>query len=1336
MIGMSEAIRPAPDSTAPHRLGHEDLIHQFEQDWLAGRRPSLDAYLAGLDSVPLDLLIELAHIDLEFRTKAGQSARAADYLSRYPRLADPDLAVDLIAAEFDLRSRSDPALSFDQIAADYPQYREQLSRYQGRAHTALDTAGFRGLWPAAPGYEILGRLAAGGMGVVYKARDERLGRVVALKFLPAEFARDPARLALFNREARTASALNHPHICTVHDLGEHNGRPFIVMEFVEGKTLRDVIGQPPDAEAAARLIGQAARALAVAHAAGVVHRDIKPENLMVRADGYLKMVDFGLARRLPGAAPAGWSTERATDGGGVIGTVPYMSPEQAKSESLGPASDVFSLGVVLYELATGRHPFEGNVPLDTLNAIVEATPVPASRLNPAIPEALDALISRMLEKNPANRPSAAEVDAALSSLATVAAVAEPVAPPPRAPRWTVGRMEERGELAAALAGAAAGAGEMVCVVGEPGIGKTALVEDFLADLAASGQACHVARGQCSERLAEAEAYLPVLSALDSLLRGPGGSTAARYLRTLAPTWSAELGPAPATGVRSDEGAPAATQTRLKRELIAFLTELSRRAPVVLFIDDLHWADLPTADLLAYLGRHCPGMRLLLVVAYRRDELLLANHPFIPVKRDLQGRGVCRELTLRLLDGADVDHFLDLAFPDHDFPSDLGAAVHARTGGNPLFVAETARFLRDREVIARRDDRWVLTRPVAEAVAEMPESVRGLIRRKLDQLGPADRALLAAGALQGGEFGSAVLARALGNDPAEVEERLQNVEQVHGLVRLIREHEFPDRTVSRRYQFVHAVYQDAVAAELPPARRAAVCRALADALFALHGGQPGQVAAELALLYEAGREFGRAAELFHTAAQNASRVFANREAAGLARRGLGLLRGLPDSADRASLEFRLRMELGLQLQITEGYAAPEVEEIYTRAREVWDRNLTVGAAIDSGSPPTGSLRSPPPPQGGRSELIPPPFVGEVGGASPPGGGGYALPNSATAPTVGPLFPILWGLWLFYKVRSDLGRAHLLAGELLTLAEQSGDPALVLQARQAGAVVALCAGDPATTCRHMEAGVRLYDPDRHRHLTFKYGQDPGVACLAFGAVALWLRGESREAVARSRDAIRLAREGSQPSTLALALHFAAMLHQLRGDPAAVREFASESLSIAVEHRFAFWQAGATVLLGWAAAGGGEADGATVLEQGIEAWRATGSVTYRPYSLALLADARRRYGHRDESLAALDQAERLTEETGERLYEPEIHRLRAELLYYLPGDAAEREYRTALATAEAQQSHALQLRAAVGLGRLLRDRDRIDEARLVVAAAIGSAKGLADYPEMTEAKELLRN
>jgi hypothetical protein len=1269
-------MRDTNQSGDPTRTWEEDRILQFERDWLAGRRPALDDYLRGATGPALHrLLIELVHVDLEFRLKAGADTRPADYLARYPELAaDGEAAAELIVAEYELRRRIDPGLPFDTVAADYPQYQSRLESHRSRLSARKAERGARPLlesmWPTAAGYQLLSRLGYGGMGVVYQARDERLGRVVALKVLPAEYARDPERLALFHREARTASALNHPHICTVHDLGEQDGRPFIVMEYVEGRTLRDLRTDRPPLAEVVRLMGQAARALAVAHAAGVIHRDVKPDNLMVRPDGYLKVLDFGLARRLPGAGPQGWSSEHGSHAG-VIGTVPYMSPEQARSKPLGPASDIFSLGVVFYELLTGHHPFPADNPLDRLNAIAEHSPDSPSQLNPEVPPALDELVGQMLRKDPAERPSAAEVDAALSAITATGRVAPAAAPAPPARHRTVGRSGERASLRAAFDAVASGAGEMVCVVGEPGIGKTTLVEEFLADLAAEGKPFLVARGRCSERLAEAEAYLPVLESLDSLLQHSTDGTAASYLRTLAPTWAVELTPGTP---EPDGGSSAPSRTRMKRELVAFLKEVSRRAPVILFVDDIHWADLPTADLLAYLGRHCPGLRLLIVVTYRRDELLLGDHPFLPVKRDLQGRGVCRELALELLAQPEVDRYLDLTFPGHDFPPGLAAAVHAKTGGNPLFVADLTRYLRDRGVVTRAAERWTLARAVPEAVSEMPESIRGLIRRKLDQLDPADRQLLAVGSVQGAAFDSAALARATGGDPAEIEGRLQRIEEVHGLIRLVREHEFPDRTLSRRYAFVHALYHDALYAELPPTRRAAVSRALADALLELQNGSPGQ-AAELALLYETGREFGRASDMFLTASENAARVFAHREAAALARRGLGLLAGLPDTPERAAREFRLQMALGLQLQVTEGFAAPKVEGAYSRARELWDAR----------------------------------------------------------PGLGPLFPILWGLWLFYKVKSDLGRAHLLAGELLALAVQSNDHALILQARQAGAVVALCAGDPAAARAHMRGAGALYDPAKHRTLTFQFGQDPGVACLAFGAVSLWLLGEPEEAAARSRDAVRLARDGSQPSTLALALHFAAVLHQFRGEPAAVREFATAALAVAVEHRFTFWQAGATVLLGWAEGG---PEGTALLEQGIELWRTTESGTYLAYYLALLAETRMRSGNADGALAALDEADRVAVTTQERLYEPESRRLRGELLAARDAEAAEAQLRAAVASARGQQARALELRAALSLGRFLRARGRNEEARAVLTAATDPAGGLRGTPEMTEALTLLRD
>jgi predicted ATPase len=209
---------------------------------------------------------------------------------------------------------------------------------------------------------------------------------------------------------------------------------------------------------------------------------------------------------------------------------------------------------------------------------------------------------------------------------------------------------------------------------------------------------------------------------------------------------------------------------------------------------------------------------------------------------------------------------------------------------------------------------------------------------------------------------------------------------------------------------------------------------------------------------------------------------------------------------------------------------------------------------------------------------------------------------------------------------------------------------------------------------------------------------VACLAFGAVAEWLLGETEGALDRSRAAVRLAREGSQPSTLALALCFAAMLHQFRDDPAGVRECAGEALDVSVEHRFAFWQAGATVLLGWATAAGGTADGVGQIEQGLTAWQATGSETYRAYYLGLLADARGRCDRTDAALAALDESERVAAAAQERLFEPEVHRLRGDFLAGRSPREAEAAYRRAVASARSQGARSLEARAAAGLARLM--------------------------------------
>jgi WD40 repeat protein len=358
-------------------------------------------------------------LDQRRRWEAGERVSAEEYLRRHPAVAAcAEAAVDLVYGEFLLRERLGERPDVEEYRRRFPEHadllRDQIALHRAvvaepgpEAETLAPSAEAapdgEAAWPAVPGYEILGELGRGGMGVVYRARQKGLNRDVALKVILAGAHAGEAERARFRAEAEAVARLQHPNIVQVHEVGEHNGVPFFSLEYVEGGSLADRLdGTPWPAPRAAALVEALARAVHAAHARGVVHRDLKPANVLLTADGVPKVTDFGLAKRLD-------ADKGQTQSGAVVGTPSYMAPEQAagRTREVGPAADVYALGAILYECLVGRPPFRAATPLDTILQVATADPVPPRRLQPGVPRDLDTVCLKCLHKDPARRYASA-----------------------------------------------------------------------------------------------------------------------------------------------------------------------------------------------------------------------------------------------------------------------------------------------------------------------------------------------------------------------------------------------------------------------------------------------------------------------------------------------------------------------------------------------------------------------------------------------------------------------------------------------------------------------------------------------------------------------------------------------------------------------------------------------------------------------------------------------------------------------------------------------------------------------------------------------------------------
>jgi predicted ATPase/DNA-binding winged helix-turn-helix (wHTH) protein len=361
----------------------------------------------------------------------------------------------------------------------------------------------------------------------------------------------------------------------------------------------------------------------------------------------------------------------------------------------------------------------------------------------------------------------------------------------------VGRNYERAALRRVYDRAQQGHGGVVCVSGDAGLGKTALVDVFIDDLARDGQTLHIARGRCSESFTESEPFMPWIEALGELA---GEAAISGVMQKTAPSWHREISH---TGSGSSR--------KMRRELLDFCKQMASSHPLMIVIDDFHWADIGSVDLLSFLATRLESTRTVVIVCYRPVEIKIKNHPFLRVRSELLGREGCTEIMVPFLSRENIEEHLEARSADRKFPDDYAAVLYAKTEGNPLFLREMIR-----------------------GTAEVSDSVKNMIRAKLDQLDDTHRQLLVTASVQGREFDSAVLAASMQMSPQDVEESLHDLDELYGLVRRIREEQLPDGKFTVRYRFVYALCQETCYASLAPTRRASLNASLAEAFLTYYG----------------------------------------------------------------------------------------------------------------------------------------------------------------------------------------------------------------------------------------------------------------------------------------------------------------------------------------------------------------------------------------------------------------------------------------------------------------------------------------------------------------------
>ncbi len=866
-------------------------------------------------------------------------------------------------------------------------------------------------------------------------------------------------------------------------------------------------------------------------------------------------------------------------------------------------------------------------------------------------------------------------------------------------------------------------GRIIFVTGASGSGKTALVQEFArrsleayTDLVIAGSKCNSYAGDSTPP------YLPFREILRSLT---GDTEVWRtrvdihqpiYLRlqNLIPHSVKALlsvapdlidddfvpGPALVNRVQEIMGSDASLLTRLKRtvadkmanrgptiiqqrdiftQYTNVLEMLTRQQPLLLILDDLQWADLASLNLLFPLAQRLMNHRIFIIGIYESADVAQGRggqrHPLLRVVNELQSFFGDIHINLKRALGEKFIKAI-LATEPNLLGVEFREALLKLTNGHPQFTVEILRSMEMRRDLKQDEDGNWVEAPQLDWET-LPPRVEGVIAEHISQLPEELLKLLKVASIEGEEFLAEVIAQVHNVDELEIINQLSSdLDKRYGMV----QEKISDRLGDQRlsfYQFRHHLFQRYIYNRLGKIEKSILHERVGFILERLYAGRPEEIALQLAKHFREARITAKVVTYLSQAGKQALKLSANEEAIVHFNEALSLLKGLPDTPERVRQELDLQISLGPALIATKGYAAPEVEQVYTRAREL-------------------------------SQQI------------------------EDSPQV---YKVLLGSWLYYFVRDEFQTAQELGKEFLQLAQRGQDPAPLLQARRAMGNTLCVLGEFTSAQEHFEAGI-----DASQRLTSRdallYDHDPGVTCLSYSSLVLWVLGYPNQALKRSQEALTLARKLDHPFTLAFAYSFAALFHHLCREEQAIQEKAEIAFEISTKKGFIQWEAYSKMLRAWALAQmGQEENRIEEIQEALAGWQRTGAKLGWPYYLLLLAETYKKTGQIEHGLTTLTEALTTADNSGDRWPQAELYRLKGELLLEDKADEeAELCFHKALEIARKQQAKSWELRVVMSLSRLLRNQDRQEEARQLLAEIYNWFTEGFDTSDLKEAKALL--